>query len=42
MGPRQPARFPQLALLGGAAVAACLIPAWKAEQVDPIQALNVQ
>lgn len=31
-----------LVLLGGAAVAACLIPAWKAAQVDPIQALNVQ
>jgi putative ABC transport system permease protein len=31
-----------LALLATAAVAACLIPAFKAAHVDPIQALNVQ
>ncbi|SPE39373.1 membrane hypothetical protein [Candidatus Sulfopaludibacter sp. SbA3] len=31
-----------LVLLAGAALAACLIPAWKAARVDPIQALNIQ
>jgi predicted permease len=31
-----------LVLLSGAALAACLIPAWQAARVDPIQALNIQ
>jgi hypothetical protein len=31
-----------LVLLSGAALAACLIPAWKAWQVDPIPALNTR
>jgi predicted permease len=43
VGPLDPASFAMaLALLGGAALAACSIPAFKAARVDPIQALNTQ
>jgi len=43
VGPLDPASFAAaLALLSGAALAACLIPALKAARVDPIQALGTQ
>jgi putative ABC transport system permease protein len=43
VGPFDPASFAAaLALLSSAALVACLIPAFEAARVDPIQALNVQ
>jgi predicted permease len=43
VGPLDPFSFAlALVLLSGAALAACLIPAFQAARVDPIQALNVQ
>ncbi len=43
VGPLDPASFAAaLVLLSGAALAACLIPAFKAARVDPIQALSTQ
>jgi hypothetical protein len=43
VGPLDPTSFAlALVLLSSAALAACLIPAFQAARVDPIQALNVQ
>jgi putative ABC transport system permease protein len=43
VGPLDPSSFAlALVLLSGAALAACLIPAFQAARVDPIKALNVQ